>query len=151
VRGVEAVALVGTSYLQVFALEPEIQRLDEATFIATGPEGSSGYRAAQSIIDGLGLSAALLPVEGDTPDALAEAMVESAADAAILMQPIGNSTALARRDTGHATPDRRPRPCDRCGSWQSGTGRDLHPQGPAHDGPLSQGHQRRARADAAPE
>ena len=98
--GVEAVALVGISYLHAFALEPEIQRLDEAKFIATGPEGSSGYRAAQSIIDGLGLSATLMPVEGDTPDALAEAMVESEADAAILMQPIGNSTALALLERG---------------------------------------------------
>lgn len=98
--GVEAVALVGTSYLQAFALDAEISRLEQASFIATGPEGSSGYRAARSIVDGLGLSSELLPVEGDTPDALAEALVESAADAAILMQPIGNSTALALLERG---------------------------------------------------
>lgn len=98
--GIEAVALVGTSYLHAFALDSEISRLEEAKFIATGPEGSSGYRAAQSIIDGLGLSAELLPVEGDTPDALADAMVESGADAAILMQPIGNSSALALLERG---------------------------------------------------
>lgn len=98
--GVEAIALVGTSYLQAFALKPEISRLQQAELIATGPEGSSGFRAAQSVIDGLGLSATLLPLEGDTPEALAEAMLESAADAAILMQPIGNSTALTLLERG---------------------------------------------------
>ncbi len=98
--GVEAVALVGISYLQAFALEPGLGGLDAARLIATGPEGSSGYRAAQSIIDGLGLDPALLPLEGDTPEALADAMLASGADAAILMQPIGNSTALALLERG---------------------------------------------------
>lgn len=117
--GIEAVALVGTSYLQAFALEPEIGRLEQADFIATGPEGSSGYRAAQSIIDGLGLPATLLPVEGDTPDALAEAMLESAADAAILMQPIGNSTALELLERGLAL-----LPID---NWTQGNNRIVFP------------------------
>ncbi|MBS0002512.1 MAG: hypothetical protein KFF45_05505, partial [Thioalkalivibrio sp.] len=93
--GVEAVALVGTSFLQVFALRPGIERLEDAAVIATGPRGSSGFRAAQSVRDGLQLGATLRPVEGDTPGMLADALVGSGADVAILMQPIGNSTALA--------------------------------------------------------
>jgi len=93
--GIEAVALVGTSFLQTFALKPEVNRLEDATVIATGPRGSSGFRVAQSIIDGLQLTARLHPVEGDTPVALANALLDSGADVAILMQPVGNSTALA--------------------------------------------------------
>lgn len=92
--GVEAVALVGTSYLKVFALKPGVDRLEDATVIATAPEGTSGFRAAQSVIDGLQLKATIRPVEGETPSALADALIGSGADAAILMQPVGNSTAL---------------------------------------------------------
>ncbi len=92
--GVEAVALVGTSFLTIFSLNGDIERLEEASLIATGPTGTSGFRAAQSILDGLGLTADLKPVEGDTPVALADALMESGADVVILMQPIGNSTAL---------------------------------------------------------
>ncbi|HKL54354.1 MAG TPA: hypothetical protein VJ902_10365, partial [Wenzhouxiangellaceae bacterium] len=92
--GFEAVALVGTSFLQAFALNPDIDRLADATSVATGPVGSSGFRAAESLIDGLQLSAELRPVKGDTPESLADALIESGADIAILMQPLGNSTAL---------------------------------------------------------
>jgi len=99
-EGFEAVALVGTSFLHVFALDPDVERLAEAATIATGPVGSSGFRAAESLIDGLGLSAELIPVSGDTPDALADALIESGADIAILMQPLGNSTALALLQRG---------------------------------------------------
>ena len=98
--GVEAVALVGTSFLQAFALKPGVNRFEDASLIATGPEGSSGFRVAQSIIDGLQLAATLLPVEGDTPIALADALLDSEADVAILMQPVGNSTALALLQRG---------------------------------------------------
>lgn len=99
-EGFEAVALVGTSFLHVFALNPDVERLAEAATIVTGPVGSSGFRAAESLIDGLGLSAELIPVTGDTPDSLADALIESGADIAILMQPLGNSTALALLQRG---------------------------------------------------
>lgn len=99
-QGFEAVALVGTSFLHVFALNPEFDRLAEASSIATGPVGSSGFRAAESLIDGLGLSAELRPVQGDTPDALADALIETDADVAILMEPLGNSTALTLLQRG---------------------------------------------------
>jgi glycine betaine/choline ABC-type transport system substrate-binding protein len=98
--GFEAVALIGTSYLQAFALDPGIRRIEEAGSIATGPVGSSGYRAAQSVIDGLGLSAELVPVQGDSPNALADALAASGADAAILMQPLGNLTVLNLLERG---------------------------------------------------
>lgn len=92
-QGFEAVALVGTSFLHAFALKPGIDELEDAKLIATGPAGSSGFRAAESVIDGLQLSAAITPVTGDTPGALADALLASGADVAILMQPPGNSTA----------------------------------------------------------
>lgn len=99
-QGLEAVALVGTSFLHAFALQSGIDRLADATLIATGPMGSSGFRAAESLIDGLQLSAELVPVTGDTPDALADALLASGADVAMLMQPVGNSTALTMLQRG---------------------------------------------------
>lgn len=99
-QGFETVALVGTSFLHAFALNPDIDTLTGAASIATGPVGSSGFRAAQSLINGLELSAELKPVSGDTPGALADALLESGADVAILMQPIGNSSALALLQRG---------------------------------------------------
>lgn len=92
--GLEAVALVGTSYLQAFALKSGLKRLEDATRIAAGPKGSSGFRAAQSLIEGLELPATLMSVEGDRPEEMADALMNSGADVAILMQPVGNSTAL---------------------------------------------------------
>lgn len=99
-QGFEAVALVGTSFLHVFALKPGIDELEDAELIATGPAGSSGFRAAESVIDGLQLSATITPVMGDTPGALADALLASGADVAILMQPPGNSTARALLQRG---------------------------------------------------
>lgn len=99
-QGLEAVALVGTSFLHVFALQPGIDRLAEASSIATGPMGSSGFRAAESLIDGLQLSAELVPVTGDTPESLTDALLASGADVAMLMQPVGNSTALTMLQRG---------------------------------------------------
>lgn len=112
-KGFEAVAMVGTSYLQAFALNPEIERIEEATTIATSPVGSSGYRAAQSVIDGLGLAVELRPVGGDTPEALADALVASDADLAILMQPMGNLTVLDLLGRGY--------PLMGLESWRKGT------------------------------
>lgn len=97
---VEAVALAGASYLHAFALDPDLERLADADVIATGPVGSSGHRTAQSIVDALDLSAQLRPVAGEHAEALADALVESGADAAILMQPIGNWTALELLERG---------------------------------------------------
>lgn len=99
--GVEAVALVGTSYLHAFALEPDLGSLAEAAVIATSAEGSSGHRTAQSLVDALGLSAMLRPVDAGDAEGLADAIVASGADAAVLMQPIGNWTALALLEQGY--------------------------------------------------
>jgi len=99
-QGFEAVALVGTSFLHAFALNPDIDTFAEADTIATGPVGSSGFRAAESLINGLELNAELRAVSGDTRGALADALLESGADIAILMQPIGNSSALALLQRG---------------------------------------------------
>ncbi|HKK22097.1 MAG TPA: glycine betaine ABC transporter substrate-binding protein, partial [Pseudohaliea sp.] len=98
--GLEAVALVGTGFLHAFGLDPSITRIADARSIATGPAGSSGFRAAQTLIDGLQLDAELIPVQGDTPAALAAALLNSGADLALLMQPVGNSTALTLLQRG---------------------------------------------------
>lgn len=92
--GVEAVALVGTSYAQAFALKPHVRSLHDAERIAVSAEGSSGHRGAQSLVDALALDAELVPVEADTAEALADALVATDADAALLIQAIGNWTAL---------------------------------------------------------
>lgn len=99
-EGFEAVALVGTSFLHAFALKPGIASLSDADSIATGPRGSSGFRAAESVIDGLQLAATIKPIMGNTPGALADALLASGADVAILMQPPGNSTARALLQRG---------------------------------------------------
>jgi glycine betaine/choline ABC-type transport system substrate-binding protein len=92
--GIEAVALVGTSYLHLFALSPEIRTLADARRITTSAAGSSGYRAAQSVVDALALEAELVPVTAEDAQGLAEAMLGSNADIALLMQPVGNWTVL---------------------------------------------------------
>lgn len=98
--GVEAVALAGASYLHAFALDPKLERLADADLIATGPQGSSGHRAPQSIVVALGLSVHLRPLEAEDPQGLADALADSGADAAMLMQPIGNATALEMLERG---------------------------------------------------
>lgn len=98
--GVEAVALAGSSYLHAFALDPKLERLADADRIATGPQGSSSHRAAQSIVVALGLSAQLTPVGAEDAQGLANALADSGADAAMLMQPIGNATALELLERG---------------------------------------------------
>ncbi|MCC5861150.1 MAG: hypothetical protein JJT93_04475 [Gammaproteobacteria bacterium] len=115
----EAVALVGSSILHAFALEPDIDRLEDAGVIATGPQGSSSYSAAQSIIDGLELSAVLEPVAGDTPGDLADALIDSGADIAMLMQPVGNSTALTLLERGLTLIS--------VGNWNRGNNRIVFP------------------------
>jgi len=92
--GVEAVGLAGSSFLHTFALDPKLERLADADLIATGPQGSSDHRAAQAIVVGLGLSAQIRPVEAEDPRGFADALADSGADAAMLMQPMGNATVL---------------------------------------------------------
>lgn len=88
--GLEAVALVGTSYLHLFALDPEVTELADAEVIATG------HRTAPSIIDAFGLSARLAPVIGEDARGLARGILKSGADAAILVQPLGKWCSPAR-------------------------------------------------------
>ncbi|MFE8033428.1 glycine betaine ABC transporter substrate-binding protein [Thiohalocapsa marina] len=117
--GVEAVALVGNSYLHLFALRPDVGDLQEARRIVTSAEGSSGYRAAESMIDAYGLDAELVPVEGADAQALADAMLASAADIALLMQPIGNWTVLELFERGLTLLS--------VGDWSSGSNRIVFP------------------------
>jgi len=100
-EGVEAVALAGTSYMHLFALSQDLSSVSAARRIATPPVGSTGFRTAQSLVDALDLEATLLPVEADDPESLADALVESGADAALLMQPLKNWAALALFERGY--------------------------------------------------
>jgi len=100
-EGFEAVALVGTSYLHAFALDPTLVDLRDATRIATGAVGSTGHRAAQSLIDGLDLAAEIVTVAATDADAFADALLASGAEAAVLMQPLDNWTVLALLENGN--------------------------------------------------
>ena len=99
--GFEAVALAGTSYMHLFALSQGLADVSAARRIATPPVGSSSFRTAQSLVDGLDLQATLVPVEADDPEGLADALAASGADAALLMQPLKNWTALALFERGY--------------------------------------------------
>lgn len=92
---VEAVGLVGETHVHVLSLDPELRRLEDAETIATGPEGSGSYQAARILMDGLGLSASLETFDAADARGLADAIAGSDADAAVLMQPIGNETIVA--------------------------------------------------------
>ena len=92
--GVEAVALAGSSFLHTFALDPKRERFADADLIATGSQGSSDHRAAQAIVVELNLSVLLKPVEAEDPRGFTGALADSGADAAMLMQPMGNATVL---------------------------------------------------------
>jgi osmoprotectant transport system permease protein len=92
--GFEAVGRVGTSYVHALALEPELQRLQDAKVIATGPQGSGSYHAARTLIDGMELDAELLPFDAVDARQLAEVIAGSQADAAVLAEPVGNAAVV---------------------------------------------------------
>lgn len=92
---VEAVGLVGEMHVHALSLDPEVRRLEDAQTIATGPEGSGSYQAARILMDGLGLSAELETFDAEDARGLADAIGGSDADAAVLMEPIGNETIVA--------------------------------------------------------
>jgi len=92
---VEAVGLIGETHVHALALRPDLGSLQDAETVATGPEGSGSYQTARILIDGLGLDADIAPFDGESARALADAIAGSDADAAVLMQPIGNETIVA--------------------------------------------------------
>lgn len=90
--GFEAIGLVGESFLHVFALEPDVTSLADVERIATGPVGSTGHRTANTLVRGLDLTADLVPVEAPDGSGFAEALRDSGAPVAMVMQPLRNST-----------------------------------------------------------
>ncbi len=83
-RPFEAVGVVGTSYVQIVALKPEVRSFSDVATIATGPEGSSSHDAGRMLAAGLdGLT--IDPLAADGFPAAARA---SGADAALLLAPL---------------------------------------------------------------
>ncbi len=83
-RPFEAVGVVGTSYVQLVALRPEVRTLSDVAKIATGPEGSSSYDAGRMLAAGL----AGLTIEPLDADGFPAAARGSDADAALVLAPL---------------------------------------------------------------
>jgi glycine betaine/choline ABC-type transport system substrate-binding protein len=89
VQGFEAVAAVGQSVLHLIGNRAAVSTLDEIETIAVSGDGSSSERIAPLMIDGLGLAAQTMPVEGDTAEVLAK-LSNGTADAALVMTVVGD-------------------------------------------------------------
>jgi glycine betaine/choline ABC-type transport system substrate-binding protein len=98
--GFQAVGLIGNTFLHVFALDPDVQNVRDAATIATSAVGSTGHRAAETVIAGLDLEATIVAEEAEDADSLAAAILASGADAAMLMQPLGNGTVRQLLESG---------------------------------------------------
>ncbi|ASM71543.1 MULTISPECIES: glycine betaine ABC transporter substrate-binding protein [Roseobacteraceae] len=84
IAGYEAVAAVGQSVLHLIGRREAVSSLQEIETLAVGGDGSSSARIATLVIEGLGLSARAIPVEGAAAEALA-AVSDGRADAALVM------------------------------------------------------------------
>ena len=83
-RPFEAVGVVGTSYVRLIALRPEVGTLSDVKRIATGPEGSSSFDAGRMLAAGLdGLT-----IEPFDADGFPAAARSSGADAALVLAPL---------------------------------------------------------------
>ncbi len=89
IPGYEAVAAVGQNLLHVVAARDGIGSLAEAKTVATGAAGSSSARITGILVEGLGLSASISPVEGGIAGAVA-AVRDGAADATVILAPAGH-------------------------------------------------------------
>lgn len=90
----EAVAAVGQSVVHLIGQRDAVSSLGEIKTIAVGGEGSSSARIAALVIDGLGLSAEAVLVEGSTAEVLAT-VTDGNADAALVMTVDGDPAVAA--------------------------------------------------------
>lgn len=90
IRGYEAVAAVGQSVLHLVGRRDVNTSLDQIETLAAGMSGSASARIADLIIDGLGLSARTVPIEGGSTEVLA-AVADGNADAALMMTVEGDT------------------------------------------------------------
>ena len=93
----EAVASVGQNVVHLVGRGS----VSDIKTLATGPEGSDTARLGAVLLQGLGLSASVKPVEAGTPEAVIEALTSGQADAALVMAPLGNR-AISRMIDGVA-------------------------------------------------
>ncbi len=87
----EAVAAIGQSLIHLMTRTDGPTRLDQATTIAVGPEGSPSARVAGLLKAGLGLSAEILNEDDATAQALAKKVRDGTADIGLVFAPEGNS------------------------------------------------------------
>lgn len=92
--GFEAVAAAGQVLLHVIAPEGGPADLGSAARIVTGPAGTASERIARILVEGLGLDAELVPVEGGTEPMLA-ALSNGQGDAAVVMAAEGDGAIAA--------------------------------------------------------
>ncbi len=92
--GYEAVAAVGQSVVHLIGSRDSVSALADIQTVAVGGEGSSSARIAALVIEGLGLSAEPVPVDGGTAAAL-EAVSAGKADAALVMTVEGDPVVAA--------------------------------------------------------
>ena len=90
--GFEAIGLIGESFVHVLALDPDALSLASVDSIATGPVGSTGHRAGETLIRGLDLAAEIVPVEAPDAAGFADSLRASGAPVAVVMQPLRNAT-----------------------------------------------------------
>ena len=89
IPGFEAVAAVGQSVLHLIGSREAVMSLDEIQTLVVGGEESSSARIAALIVDGLGLSAQTVTIEGGTAEVIA-AVSDGTADAALVMTVEGD-------------------------------------------------------------
>lgn len=90
----EAVAAVGQSVLHLIGDRQSVSSLSEIKTLAVGGSDTSSARIGALLIDGLGLSAQAIPIEGGTADILA-AVTNGGADAALVMTVEGDPAIAA--------------------------------------------------------
>ena len=90
----EAVGVVGQNLVHVITTLGGPSGLAGVGSLAVGPEGSSSHRVASVLTSGLGLSASLVPTDVDSTAAIAAAVEEGKADAALILAPEGEKAVV---------------------------------------------------------
>ncbi len=119
-EGFEAVGAVGDSFVHVLALDPEIESLAEARTVASDIEATGSHQVASTLIEGLDLAARLVTVSGEDAVSYAEALLDSGADVAVVVAPLGSVAMELMIERGA-----RPLPIE---GWNRGNNLILHPQ-----------------------
>lgn len=99
VPGYEAVAAVGQSVVHLIGSRDAVSSIGDISTLAVGSGSGSSERISGLVLDGLGLSAEIVPVDGGTAEALA-AVSDGTADAALVMTVEGDPAVEAALSDG---------------------------------------------------